>query len=147
VIFETLGSLIVGVVGAGIGWTLTEFVARPIRKFFDLRGEVIRRLAQYADIPVLVEKDGEVKTPVVTEETQTRTREAESVMRDLAAQMLSFAYSETFASRILALRYSPRDAGEGLFAIAWTLQASGDLKNRPRERVAKALRIHRSLLF
>jgi hypothetical protein len=146
-ILETIGSLVVGAIGAGIGWALTEFLARPIRKFFDLRGEVIRRMAQYGDIaPRIIEKEGG-EVEVVTDEETSRVGEAERVIRDLAAQMLSFAYNETFARSLLMLRYDPREAGEGLFAISSTLLTSGDLKNRPKERVAKALRIHQSLLF
>jgi len=83
-ILDTIGSLIVGAIGAGIGWGLTEFAARPIRRFFDLRGEVIRRMAQYADISKqVIERGGEVETPE-TEETRARARDAESVIRDLA---------------------------------------------------------------
>ena len=147
-ILETIGSLIVGAIGAGLGWGATEFAARPIRKFFDLRGEVIRRLAQYADIPKqVIERGGEVQTPDVTEVTRARAREAESVIRDLAAQMLSFAYNDTFARSILALRYDPREAAEGLFGLSWLHISEGSLKDRPREMVAKALRIDRWLLF
>jgi len=72
--------------------------------------------------------------------TEDAFREAESVTRDLAAQMLAFAYNETFARSILVhvLRYDPREASEGLFAISWTTRVAGNtLKNRPRERVAK----------
>jgi hypothetical protein len=54
---------VVGAFSAVIGWGLTEFAARPIRRFFDLRGEVIRRMAQYADIPrQVIERGGEVET-------------------------------------------------------------------------------------
>jgi hypothetical protein len=61
--------------------------------------------------------------------------------------MLSFAYNETFARSILALRYDPREAAEGLFGLSWLHISEGSLKDRPREMVAKALRIDRWLLF
>lgn len=146
-ILDTIGSLGLAAIAGGVGWAATEFVARPIRRFFDLRGEVIRRMAQYAILTVQFDKEGhEVETPV----TEDAFREAESVTRDLAAQMLAFAYNETFARSILVhvLRYDPREASEGLFAISWTTRVAGStLKNQPRERVAKALRIDRSILF
>jgi hypothetical protein len=51
VILETIGSLIVAAIGAGLGWAATEFVARPIRKFFDLRGDAVRMVSQYGNLP------------------------------------------------------------------------------------------------
>ena len=146
-IVDTIGSLIVAAIGAGVGWGLTEFAARPIRRFFDLRGEVIRRLAQYGDIPTMrIVDDGSVEDP--PEGSDARAREAASVIRDLAAQMISFAYNGTLARTIIsALRYNPHEAAEGLFAVSWTIQASGDLREKPRRRVADALRVERSMLF
>jgi hypothetical protein len=64
--------------------------------------------------------------------------------------MLSLAYNETSARSILVhvLRYDVRGDAEGLFALSWLHNSSGGrLKNRPREIVAKALRIHQSLFF
>jgi hypothetical protein len=137
VIVETIGSLALAAIAGGVGWAATEFVARPVRRFFDLRGEVIRRMAQYADIPpqIIQKEGGEIETPVVTEATLARAKEAESVIRDLAAQMLSLAYNETSARSILVqvLRYDVRGAAEGLFALSWLHNSSGGrLKNRPR---------------
>ena len=145
-ILDTIGSLGLAAIAGGVGWAATEFVARPIRRFFDLRGEVIRRMAQYAILTVQTDKEGHEVEIAVTEDA---FREAESVTRDLAAQMLAFAYNETFARSILVhvLRYDPREASEGLFAISWNTRAGSSLTNPPRERVAKALRIDRSILL
>jgi hypothetical protein len=33
---------------AALGWVILEFVGRPLRKFYDLRGEVIRRLTHHS---------------------------------------------------------------------------------------------------
>lgn len=38
-ILDIIGSVIFGAVAAGVGWGVTEFVARPIRKFYDLRAD------------------------------------------------------------------------------------------------------------
>jgi hypothetical protein len=32
---------------AAFAWVVLEFVGRPLRNFFDLRGEVIRRLTEF----------------------------------------------------------------------------------------------------
>ena len=36
--------------GALGGWVLLTFVGGPLRKFFDLRGEIIRRLTEFANV-------------------------------------------------------------------------------------------------
>jgi hypothetical protein len=82
----------------------------------------------------------------VTEATVARAKEAESVIRDLAAQMLSLAHSDPLAgSLVKMLRYDPRQAAEGLFALSYLKPTSGRLKDNPSEMVAKALRIDRWL--
>jgi hypothetical protein len=35
---------------AAFAWVALEFVGRPLRKFFDLRGEIIRRLIEFTNI-------------------------------------------------------------------------------------------------
>ena len=86
-------------------------------------------------------------TPVVPEAIVARAREAESVIRDLAAQMLSFADNETFASSILTLRFDARKAAEGLFALSYTMHTSGSLKKPAAEMVAEALHIDQGIFF
>jgi hypothetical protein len=50
--------------------------------------------------------------------------------------MLSVVYNETLArSIILALRYNPQEAGEDLFAISWTIQASRQFAVRFRPHI------------
>ena len=41
-----LGSAVCG----ALGWIASSFVASPVRKFFDLRGEIIRRLTEFANV-------------------------------------------------------------------------------------------------
>jgi hypothetical protein len=147
VVLAAIGSLILG----AIGWLMIEFAGRPIRRFFDLRGEVIRRMALYADIRKLIiqSEGGEVDTPVVPEAIGARAREAEGVIRDLAAQMLSFADNEALATLIIThgLRYDARKAAVGLFALSYTMHTSGSLKKPPVEMVAEALHIDQGILF
>lgn len=40
---------IVSVLIADVGWYLAHFVGRPIRKFYDLRAEIIRKLTERSD--------------------------------------------------------------------------------------------------
>jgi hypothetical protein len=148
VILETIGSLVVGAIGAGIGWALTEFVARPIRRFFDLRSEIIRRVAQYNNVPARYKetRDGEKETVPITEDDLAKLNEAQSVIRDLATQMRGFAYSETAARWVLSLGYNPRQASEGLFGLSNDLGTYGPGRVRWRKLVSDTLRIPENIL-
>jgi hypothetical protein len=152
-ILETIGSLIVGAVGAGIGWGATEFVARPIRKFFDLRGEIIRRIAQYNNVPVRYRETPEGKREVLPfdegpasqrQAEAARLNEAQSVLRDLASQMRGFAHNETWATRVLSVRYNPGRASEGLFGLSNDIAV--DRRSRWKKVVSDALRIPENIL-
>ncbi len=148
-ILETIGSLIVAAIGAGIGWALTEFVARPIRKFFDLRGEIIRRIAQYANVPARYNdlRNGKKEILPLTEDQLAKLQEAQGVVRDLAAQMRGFAHSETLAKLVLRLlRYDPREASEGLFGLSNDMDTYGEAVLRRRKIISGALRIPESIL-
>jgi hypothetical protein len=37
---DGLGSIICGIIGGIVAWFATDFLARPIRQFFQLRGEI-----------------------------------------------------------------------------------------------------------
>src|SRR5262249_16891440 len=151
-ILETVGSLIVGAVGAGIGWGATEFVARPIRKFFDLRGETIRIVSQYANLPArfherwVSDNEGRetmsLENPALSESDIVRLGDAQDALRALAAQMRGFAYNETIASRALRwFGFDPKRASEGLFGIANTVDTTGDPRIRNKKIVSEALRL------
>ena len=153
-ILETIGSLIVGAVGAGIGWAATEFAARPIRKFFDLRGDTIRLVSQFANLPARFHEervsDTETRTTedlALSEADLAKLREAESALRALAAQMRGFAYNESAASSALQwLGFDPEKASEGLFRIANTIERTGETRIRNKEMVIVALRLPEGIL-
>jgi hypothetical protein len=152
-ILETIGSLVVGAIGACIGWGATEFVARPIRKFFDLRGDAIRMIAQYANLPKRYQEyrgAGEnmiVEDPGLSENSKVRLREAQDALRALAAQMRGFAYNEASAVRALQfLGYDPIKASEGLFGIANTVDTTGDARIMPKKMVTDALKLREHTL-
>ena len=47
---EFILSTIGGAVGAAVVWAVSSFVGGPVRRFFDLRGEVVRRLTEFANV-------------------------------------------------------------------------------------------------
>src|SRR5438128_2462148 len=90
-----LGSAFGGAVGAALGWTASSFVGGPVRKFFDLRGEVIRRLTEFANVSARWKEvpddsgatSGEVHAMDLSDKEIARLEEAQRVLRDLASQM------------------------------------------------------------
>ena len=149
VILQTIGSLLAGAIGAGLGWVTLEFVARPIRRFFDLRGEIIRRVAQYNNVPARYrdKRDGTKETLPIGEDQLAKLQEAQSVIRDLAARMRGFAHNESFAEWVLLqLRYDPRGASDGLFGLSNDMDTYGEDQRRRRQIIGKALRIPENIL-
>jgi hypothetical protein len=154
VILETIGTLIVGGIG-GIGaWAATDFVARPIRKFFDLRADAIRLVSEYGNVRPRFEEVGRLEVGralgrVETSEDLTlsdtdlaKLRQAEGALRALASQMRGFAYNETIANSLLRLRgFDPKKASEGLFEIANTFGTRGDTRIKNKQMVTEALRL------
>jgi hypothetical protein len=148
-ILETIGSLVVGAIGAGVAWGVTEFLARPIRKFFDLRFDAVRTISQYGNLRARYNERRLANDVIETSEDHTlseaesaRLHEAEVALRALAAQMKGFAFNETIASRALLLfGYDPKKASEGLFGIANTVDKTGDTRIMSKKWVTDALRL------
>jgi hypothetical protein len=146
VTIQVVGSFL----AAAFGWVVLEFVGRPLRKFFDLRGEVIRKLIEYANIRArwkIIKDDsgaisGEREDMKLPADEIARMEEAQRSLRDLAAQMRAFAENETWA-RWLArlLRYNPRDASSGLVGLSNSLDTYGEGRDFHRKTLRRALRL------
>ncbi len=148
-ILETIGSLLVGAIGAGLGWGVTEFVARPIRKFFDLRGDAVQTISRYGNLRAKYDERRLPNDVIETSEDFTlseaqiaQLHEAQLALRDLAARMKGFAFNETLARRALQLfGYDPQRASEGLFGIANSIDRTGDTRISSKKIVTDALQL------
>jgi hypothetical protein len=122
------------------------FVGRPIRNFFDLRGEIIRRMAQFANVrlPWKERRDDpdklEAMEPKLSAKEEARLNEAQEMLRDLASQMRSFALNEALAVRLLKYRYDPFEASARLFGLANRFDRYGESKLAMSRAIEKALR-------
>jgi len=124
---ESAAQVIGSFLAAALGWVVLEFVARPLRKFYDLRGEVIRRLTEYANVSPRWREipddvgatSGNREQLELSAEEIERLKKAQDVLRDLASQMVAFAGNETWALYAAeAMRYDPRHAAEGLIGLS-----------------------------
>ena len=122
------------------------FVGRPIRNFFDLRGEIIRRMAQFANVrlPWKERRDDpdklEAMEPKLSAKEEARLNEAQEMLRDLASQMRSFALNEALAVRLLKYSYDPFEASARLFGLANRFDRYGESKLAMSRAIEKALR-------
>jgi hypothetical protein len=149
VILDTQASLLIAAIGVGIGWAATAFVARPIRRFFVLRDETVRMVLQYDNLRARFHEKRLSGDITETEEDLTltpidiaRLHDAQFALRQVAGQMLAFAYDEPIAKWTLSwVGFDPQQAADGLFGVANTIDTTGDTRVRNKEMLAKALRL------
>jgi hypothetical protein len=92
-VFAVLGSAIAGAVGAALGRIILNFLGSPVRKYFDLRGEVIRRVTEFANVRARWQqtRDGELRVididpnEALYGKEDVRLYEAKRTFRDLAS--------------------------------------------------------------
>ena len=147
----SIGSILAGSVGAAATWTVLNFVGIPARKFIDLRGEVVRRLVEFANVRSRWKEvrddvgatSGERDEIKLSDREIARLEEAQRVLRDLAAQMRAFATNETMAMWVVRwiLRFNPEKASAGLIGLSNDYDTSGGRKAFHRSAVHEALRI------
>ncbi len=139
-----------GALGATVGWFASAFIGGPIRKFFDLRGETIRRMTEFANIRARYKEvpddsgaiSGDVHTLELSDQEIARLENAQHTLRDLAAQMRAFADNETIAVRVIRLlRYDPARASAGLIGFSNCLDTYGGSKAFHKKTIEAALRI------
>jgi hypothetical protein len=141
---QTIGSFAAAV----FGWLLLEFVGRPLRKFYDLRGEIISQLVQYANLRAhykVIYEHGEEATfeeANLSEDEIRRLDTAQASLRTLAARMSAFAGNESFALWVTrTLGYNPQRASAGLMGLSNTLQEYSRDRTFHRTTLADALKI------
>ena len=143
-IWSAVGALLLG----GIGWFVTSFVGRPIRQFFDLRGEVIHRAVLYDNVTAAMRQspDGSVEPLEISEDERNRLREAQNAFRDLAARMRAFALNERFAVRVVeSLGYDPMEASAAVLGVSNTLYKYGSDRTAKKEALETVLRFRASI--
>ena len=130
-------------VSGAVGWFVSEFVARPIRSFFDLRKEVRQQMLFLSNVVTDLPK------PFVTIEDKSRKRfdqlvEAKQrkrlVLRELGTKLLAYADGEPVAAFLLRkLGYDPRSAGSALIGLSNNL-GQGNERATFSTSLKKALR-------
>jgi hypothetical protein len=131
-------------VAGAVGWFVAAFIQGPIRRFFDLREEVIWRMALYANVSAREKENREEPNePIkieISDEAAQRLAEAELSIRTMAAKMRAFAINETLAVWFVRLlRYDPFKASQGLFGLSNSIGISGGTKAFQKKTIEQAL--------
>jgi hypothetical protein len=140
-----------GFLAAAIGWLTLEFLGRPLRKFFDLRGETVELLTRIANVRAAYTKfhdgfEGGVfrVEPSGLELTTLELEALASARRDiriLASKFRAFALNETIASKAVAmLGYDPLSAGRSLIGLSNTIDTYGKERSEQKDAVVAALK-------
>lgn len=141
------GTFALGALGS---WFMTDFVRKPINTFRDIRAKVIKETARFANLKAQWHEDRQnpatqIRVEEFTENDAKRLDEAQTVFRDLAAEMQSFVDNQRTACWVLERlwRYRPIIAAAGLFGISNSIGTYGGERAFHKERVADALRLPR----
>lgn len=135
---------------ATVGWLVLEFLGRPFRRFFDLRGEVIYLLtltanarAQYKE---LRNSPGTLEQLSLSDDDRKQLHDAQMSFREVASRMTAFAANETFAlSLVKMLGYRPSTAAAALIGFANTRAIYGADRNKHMKDLAEALRLPKAV--
>src|SRR5437588_3098942 len=87
------------------------FIAPPVRRFDQLRTEVVQSLVNYGNVPARINERGRI-TEGFTEADAAQVKEAKNAFRQLGAQMLAYA-ARGLVSKLVAsaFRCDPVKAG------------------------------------
>jgi hypothetical protein len=142
-----------GFLAAAIGWLTLEFLGRPLRKFFDLRGETVELLTRIANVrAAYAEFHDEISEGVTfprreNSGTELNEKELEALtsarkeLRALASKFRAFALNETLASKAVGLLgYDAFSAGQSLIGLSNTIDTYGKLRSDQKNAVSTALK-------
>jgi hypothetical protein len=143
-----IATFVSALLAGALGWVALEFFGRPLRKFFDLRGEIIRQLVRFANVrarytPITDRSGKEVLVDQLLSDAELqRLTLAMDTFRDLGSQMSAFANNETFALRAAkTFGYDPALASSSLIGLSNSIHTHGAPERIfNREALAKALK-------
>jgi hypothetical protein len=137
---------LVGFAAATVGWLTLEFLGRPLRRFFDLRGETVELLTRVANVRAAFscfhdEFRTEPMSPALSPAELEALANARKDIRVLASRFRAFALNETLASKVAVwLGYSPFAAGQALIGLSNTLDTYGKNRTDQKNAVNAALK-------
>jgi hypothetical protein len=139
---KQLAPLVAGALGGILSWFVTQFVAEPLRRFLGMRREIVQQLLDCENVRAR-RNDKDELVEDFTEEDAARLRDAQSKLRQLGTQILSFTQTDIAAKKIIGSLwgYDPEMAGTSLMTLSHDIAIYGLERQRQRENILIALRI------
>jgi hypothetical protein len=137
-------NLLTGFIGGVCGWFFTDFLTKPLRRFFDLRRKVNRCLVRYGNVSARARwtDDYTREELQISPEDDARLMEAHDALRDLAADMRGFANVEKIANRlVISLGYDADKIASALIGYSNNILAYGKQRSDSHDQVQRLLRI------
>jgi hypothetical protein len=138
-------TLFIGFVGGVFAWFFTDYVTKPLRRFFDLCREVNRCLVYYGNVQAraTLSDDYLQRTSTnISSEEDARLTEAEKAFRNLAAEMRAFANVDRVANQIAkALGYDADQIASALIGYSNNISTYGKPRCAAHSQLEKLLRI------
>ena len=140
--WNVVPNFILSVILAILGWLVFEFIGRPFRRFFDLRGEVAWRLVQFNNVFARVRwVRGTLEVIKLPADEDVRLTEAQHIFRDLASRMKWFEQAEPFAVWFVSWRYDVSEASSALIAYSNEIATASELRGHLKRNIERVLRI------
>jgi hypothetical protein len=139
VLHLSVGSIVLGLISGFVGWILTEFIAKPIRRGLDIAADAQASMIEYANLRA--RHDSKNKPTGITEEEEKRLQEAETKYRRLSAQLYAFAQTDRLASLILRPLFDAERSATALMGLSNNVGQYGSGRHAATEEAKKALKV------
>jgi hypothetical protein len=136
----TVTSVFVGLFSGFVGWILSEFIAKPLRRALDLAADAKASLIEYANVSARVDAYG--KSTNLPEDQEKRLAEAEKKYRRLSAEFYAFAGTDRAAHFILKhVLLDAEWAATALMQLSNNVGQYGGGKKAATDEAKKALKV------
>jgi len=139
---QMLETLITGFIGGLSAWFVTDYVAKPLQRFFDLRRQATRCLVVYGNLRARAKLEDEMPVPIdISPAEDARLTKAQGLFRELAGEMRAFAHVDYFASRMVrCLGYDADKIARALLGYSNAVETYGKDRAYYHDLVQKLLR-------
>ncbi|QHP70451.1 hypothetical protein EI171_26070 [Bradyrhizobium sp. LCT2] len=136
----TVTSVLVGLFSGFVGWILSEFIAKPLRRALDMAADAKASLIEYTNVSARFDAYG--KSTKLSDEQEKRLAESEKKYRRLSAEFYAFAQTDKAAHLILKhLLLDAEGAATALMQLSNNVGQYGGGRKSATDEAKKALKV------
>ncbi|MGB6080246.1 MAG: hypothetical protein WBF99_12380 [Xanthobacteraceae bacterium] len=114
----TISTILLGLLSGFVGWILSEFLAKPIRRGIDLAAKAKALFIEHANVSARVNEQGDLTD--LNDQEEERLSKAVADFRRVAAELYAFAQTDLAAGWLLT---------KTMFDVEWAATAMMQLSN------------------